>query len=146
MVCQQFDVSTLEASHITKFTPLITKQEGAPDDGTIVHHVDLFLCDSTVPNMYPRGGARCDSFPEVVGGGHFNMLKANQNLQTACREFIYAYDRGAGPTTFNKDYGVRIGEGMHGHAALRCSHPSRRKISCDSRGRTALQARHSSTS
>jgi len=61
--------------------------------------------------MYPRGGARCDSFPEVVGGGHFNMLKANQNLQTACREFIYAYDRGAGPTTFNKDYGVRIGEG-----------------------------------
>jgi len=130
MVCQQFDVSTLEAAHITKFTPLISKQEGAPDDGTIVHHVDLFLCDDTVPNMYPRGGARCDSFPEVVGGGKFNMLKANQNLQTACREFIYAYDRGAGPTTFPKDYGVRIGKGtpfkylvMQRHILVRKSAP-----------------------
>jgi hypothetical protein len=29
-VCQQFDISDLEASHVTAFTPLITKQASRP--------------------------------------------------------------------------------------------------------------------
>jgi len=136
MVCHQFDISDLEASHVTAFTPLITKQADAPDDGTVVHHIDLFLCDSAAANMYPRNGGRCDSFPDQVvpdmeWAAQGKFVTWTERLTRSCREFIYAYDRGAGTVTFPEQYGVRIGKGtpfpyviMQRHLLMRATMPT----------------------
>jgi hypothetical protein len=109
MVCQEFDISALEAMHITKFEPLISKQRNAPGDGTTVHHIDIFLCDGEAPGLFNRRGGRCDSFPdEDRTVGTFPKI---ERQDVSCREFAYAYDRGAGAVEFPKDYGVRIGKG-----------------------------------
>jgi len=120
MVCQTFDLHELAASHITKFDPIISKKAGAPGDGTIVHHIDLFMCDSRAEGIFKREGGRCDSFPD--DGRMLGKRGSKEWENIACREFVYAYDRGAGAIEFPDKYGVRVGAGTPWHYVVMQRH------------------------
>jgi hypothetical protein len=98
LVHEVFDISAWPTVDIVGFEPIITRIEGATEDGSIAHHIDLFLCTGEYSARYPTVSR---ILPHVWGpakDGH------------VCDQMIWAYDRGGGSFHTPKEAGFRVGK------------------------------------
>ena len=80
------------------FRPLITRIPAATEDGSIVHHIDLFLCTEQVSRRYPTVSRVLPHLWGAAEDGH------------VCDQMIWAYDRGGGAFHTPRDVGFRVGK------------------------------------
>ena len=84
------------AYHLITLAPHFSRVGAALGGQSIVHHMDLFLCDETVT---PPSDAMCMSVPYLSERG-------------PCYAMVWAYDRGATqPYALPADAGLRVGRG-----------------------------------
>lgn len=101
-VCHQHhDIANLDAMHITKVEPIVTRVKNMNFDGSVVHHMSIFLCTDEEAKYGNIG--RCEEGPHPV--------VPHDTMHRPCYRMAYAHDRDAIPFVFPKDVGVRIGKG-----------------------------------
>jgi len=99
---QHFDLSGLETMHhIVKFEPLISRHKGLTFDGSIVHHMDIFLCSSGT-------NKRGDPKDHPVITGEFGPMASPG---AACNTMPWAYDRDAKALKLPDHVGIAVGKG-----------------------------------
>lgn len=105
-VCHQHHhIGDLEAFHITKVEPIVTRIKKLNFDDSVVHHMSIYLCSEAEAKNGDTG--RCESsvpkFKKPVIPG--------DTMHKPCYRMAYAHDRDAAPFVFPKNVGLRVGKG-----------------------------------
>jgi hypothetical protein len=97
-VCSIKDISSLVQNdlHITRIEPIVSKYSS----GAIVHHMDLFACEESPLEEFNSLNGRIEQS---------EWCAYDSFLNTACKQILWAYDKGADAFDFPQDTGIVVG-------------------------------------
>jgi hypothetical protein len=97
-VCSIKDISSLVQNdlHITRIEPIVSEFS----QGSIVHHMDLFACEKSPLDEFNALNGRIEQS---------DWCAYDSFLQTACKQILWAYDKGADAFDFPRDTGIVMG-------------------------------------